>query len=152
MAPRRLPAHVRAAIERAEAEDARPRAGRMSLVLPFPPSVNNLYATVRLKSGRIGRAKTEAAKHYAEQVGTIVGLWLNSHGARPPLPPYRLVLRAFPPVDGQKHDLTNCFKAPEDALMRAIGGDDDDVQYVEATKMPRDHHPRLEVTLEGSTE
>lgn len=151
MAARRLPAQVQAAIDQAERQDTRPRAARMALVLEFPPSTNNLYRTF-VEGGKARRVKTGAAKNYTDHVMRVVRLWLHSHDARPPGPPYRLSFRAFPPLDNARHDLTNCFKCPEDALMAAIGGDDVNVVHVVGTKMPRDHHPRLEVILEGSTE
>jgi Holliday junction resolvase RusA-like endonuclease len=143
-----LPEAVQTAIERAEAEDTRPRAERMSLVLPFPPSLNNLYPTVAASGGRLIRVKSTAGKTYDRAVERTVGLWVASHRQRPPAPPYALTLRVFPPVDRWRHDLTNCFKAPEDALMAAIGGDDNDVVRVAGSKEAPDHWPRIELTLE----
>lgn len=148
---RRYPWHVQLALDAAaEAQDTRPRTARIELSLPFPPSLNNAYPTVITKAGKVIRVKSSAAKKYDAQVKEQVGLWLNFHGVRPPLPPYRMALRVYPPADGQRHDLTNCFKVPEDALMAAIGGDDNDTVHVEGDKFdPTDRLGFVVVMLEG---
>ena len=112
--------------------------------------MNNAFPTV-VRGGKAFRVKSTRAKKYEEAVRNTLALWLNHHGRRAPLPPYRLSLRVFPPRDGQRHDLTNCFKLPEDSLMAAIGGDDADVMHVEADKEAPDAWPRLVVVLEGET-
>lgn len=145
---RKLPDALQAAIDAAVGEDTRSRAEVMRLMLPFPPSVNSLYPTIVNADGRMVRVKSKASKSYAAKVGVVVGLWMRSHDCRPPAPPYRLAFIVWPPKDGLRHDLTNCFKAPEDALMSAIDGDDVHVLAVTAQKMPPDEYPRLEVTLE----
>jgi hypothetical protein len=145
--PQRYPWHVQLAID--AAQDTRPRAAKIELSLPFPPSLNNAYPTVITKAGRMVRVKSGAAKKYAEAVKEQVGLWLNFHGVRPPLPPYRLALRVYPPADKKRHDLTNCFKLPEDALMAAIGGDDNDTVHVEGDKYDPQGAGFVVVTLEG---
>lgn len=132
----------------AEVQDTRPRAERMTLILPFPPSVNALYPTIVTRDGRVLRTKSRAGRQFEQAVLNIAQLWLNHHGVRPPAPPYRLTLELFPPMDGKKHDLTNCFKAPEDAVMAAIGGDDVDVLRASAVKRPEDGHPRCVLVLE----
>ncbi len=148
-AGKRLPAALQAAMAAAAIEeDALPRAERLTLVLPFPPSVNNMFPTVRTSTGKLVRVKSAAAKKFEKQVRETFDLWACCRGERPPAPPYALTLRVFPPSDGHRHDLTNCFKAPEDALMAAIGGDDVNVVSVVGTKMPPDHWPRIEITLE----
>jgi Holliday junction resolvase RusA-like endonuclease len=146
----RYPWHVQMALDAAvEAQDTRPRAVKIDLSLPFPPSLNNAYPTIVTRAGKVTRVKSSRAKQYFDDVKEQVGLWLNFHGLRPPLPPYRLALRVYPPADGRAHDLTNCFKLPEDALMAAIGGDDNDTVHVEADKLAPDGYPRIVVTLEG---
>ena len=143
----RLPAAVRAMLP----ADHRPRATSMRLVLPFPPSLNNMFPTIVTKTGRAVRVKSGAAKKYEASVRNVVGLWINHHQQQAPAPPYRLLLTVWPPQDGRKHDLTNCFKAPEDAVMAAIGGDDNDVLVVIGAKMAPDPHPRIELILETLT-
>lgn len=141
-----LPEHVRALIP-SEA-DTRPRAERMQLILPFPPSLNNLYPTIVTKTGKLMRVKSSLGKRYDASVRQVVGLWINHHQMQPPAPPYALSVHVYPPQDSHRHDLTNCFKAPEDALMAAIGGDDNDVLVVVGTKEPPDPYPRIVLTLE----
>jgi Holliday junction resolvase RusA-like endonuclease len=145
------PSHVQAALDAAvEAQDTRPRAARIDITLSFPPSLNNAYPTIVTKTGKLRRVLSPRAAEFKTSVRQTVRLHLIAINRRPPLPPYRLSVRAFPPKDGQRHDLTNAFKLVEDALMDVIGGDDDDVVHVEGDKEPRDAWPRIVVTLEGA--
>lgn len=137
------------ALERAQALDTRPRIGRIELILPFPPSVNNLYRTF-VARGRVMRAKTTIAKEYDDAARKTIGEWLAQRGCRPPAPPYRLTLVAYPPKDGRRHDASNLIKAPEDALMGVILGDDDHVVELHVEKREPDGWPRLVAVLEGS--
>lgn len=146
----RLPEHVRAMIPAEQMEDTRPRAERIVLTLPFPPSLNGLYPTIKTPSGKLRRVKSEPAKAYFKQVAEAVEHWIWSTQQQPPAPPWALTLRAYPPQDKRRHDLTNLFKAPEDAVMAAIGGDDDDVLVVAGQKMPKSPRPRIELTLESA--
>jgi Holliday junction resolvase RusA-like endonuclease len=140
-----LPEHIRQMVP----ADTRPRALTMRLVLPFPPSANHLFPTIVTKAGKVMRVKSGAAKKYEATVRQTVGLWVNHHQLQPPAPPYRLLLTVWPPSDSHKHDLTNLFKAPEDALMSAIGGDDNDVLVVAASKRDGVSNPRIELILES---
>lgn len=148
MGVKRLPRHLRERVEQALPPDPRPRAERMRLVLPFPPSTNGLYPTVVTRQGKIRRVKSQAAKDFEAAVRQTVGLWINHHQLQPPSPPWRLTLLAYPPQDGQKHDASNLAKCPEDSVMAAIGGDDNDVREVHVTKADPDGYPRLVLTLE----
>ncbi len=151
MAGRRAayPSHVQAALDAAvERQDTRPRATRVDLVLPFPPSLNGAYPTIVVK-GKVRRVKSKAARDYEDSVIKTFGLWLNHHGRQPPLPPYRLSFRLFPPIDGRRHDASNLVKIPEDALMVAIKGDDNDVLELHVVKERPDGYSRIVVTLEG---
>lgn len=141
----RLPAHIRALLP--QEADSRPRAISMLLTLPFPPSLNNLYPTV-LVNGKPRRVKSTACKRYEAAVRQIVALWQSRHQMLPPSPPYALYLRVYPPQDRARHDLTNLFKAPEDAVMASIGGEDNDVVWVNGQKMPKGPCPRVEFSLE----
>lgn len=141
---RSLPAHIRQMLP----ADTRPRALTMRLVLPFPPSVNGMYPTIVTKTGKVQRVKSGAAKKYEAAVRNVVGLWINHHQLQPPAPPYRLLLTVWPPQDGKKHDASNLVKAPEDAVMSAIGGDDNDVHQLVVGKLAPDPQPRIELILE----
>jgi len=135
-----------------DAQDAHlPRAPRLELTLPFPPSVNGLYATVPTTGGILIRVKSRRAKFYAEAVKWALAAWKRDQGMRPPAPPYSLTLHVYPPRDKRKHDLTNMFKAPEDALFAAIGQDDNTVLRANARKYEASSNPRIVLILEGST-
>jgi len=145
---RKLPPAFQEAVSRALASDPRPRAERMTLVLPFPPSANTLFPHVFTPDGRVVRVKSKRVKAYYQAVAQVVGLWLNSHGLRPPAPPWRLSLVLYPADNEQRVDTTNCFKAPEDAVMAAIGEDDRRVREAHAVMADADGYPRLVLTLE----
>lgn len=149
--PRTLPAVLQDAIAASEASDARPRADPLTVTVPFPPSVNNAYATVTTKQGKTRRVKTWGASEFAKTVREHVYWHLRTIDCRPPAPPYRLTLHLYPPQDGRKHDASNTVKIPEDALMAAIKGDDDDVLEVHVYKHAKDRQPRLDLTLEHMT-
>lgn len=148
MGRRKLPPTFQAAVAAAEREDTRPRADSMTVILPFPPSANTLFPHIFTQDGRVIRTKSKRVREYQETVGKIVGLWLNSHGLRPPAPPWRLSLVLYPTNNDQRVDTTNCFKAPEDAVMAAIGEDDKLVREAHAVMADADGYPRLVLTLE----
>lgn len=140
-----------AAIAQAEAEDTRPRADPLTVTVPFPPSLNNAYVNVTTKQGQSRRVKTWRASEFAKTVKEHVYWHLRTIDCRPPAPPWCLTLHLYPPLDGQRHDASNTVKIPEDALMDAIGGDDDDVLEVHVYKHPKGGQPRLEMTLESAS-
>lgn len=146
--PRSLPAAFQDAITQAAAEDTRPCIDPLTVTLPFPPSANNAYFNVVTRTGMSKRVKTERASEFAKTVKEHVEIELMAVNCRPPQPPYRLTLHLYPPMDGRKHDASNVVKIPEDALMKAVGGDDDDVLEVHVFKHAKDRQPRLEMTLE----
>lgn len=154
MSRTRFPAHVRASIDAAVGDqDARiPRAARLELTLPFPPSVNNLYETVATRDGRLLRKKSKRGKFYESAVSGALAAWKRDHALRPPAPPYSLTLYVFPPRDGRAHDLSNLVKAPEDALFAAIGQDDRHVARLMCVKFAPSSDARIVLILEGSTE
>lgn len=153
MPRQRYPTHTQLAISEAvEPPDTRPRVARIELVLPFPPSANGLYPTIITKRGQTLRVPSSSLKHYRKAVSQTLGVWLTGHGCRPPLPPWRLSIRAYPPDDGRRHDLDNLTKGVLDSLMAAINGDDDNVVEIHLTKEPREHWARIVVTLEGEVD
>jgi Holliday junction resolvase RusA-like endonuclease len=103
---------------------------------------------VTTRKGMSKRVKSERASEFAQSVCEHVRWHLTAINCRPPAPPYRLTLHLYPPIDGRKHDASNTVKIPEDALMEAIKGDDDDVLEVHVLKHAKDRQPRLEMTLE----
>lgn len=155
---KRYPSHVQAALDAVPIDESRlaPRAAKVQLILRFPPSTNNLYRSFVAPNGRVMRAKTKAAKDYAEHVEAEAIGWQFRHHLRLPAPPYRLDIQAYPPDDRQRHDLSNMFKCIEDALFAALNReegvkrDDDQVVHVSGDKHePQDRHGFVVVTLEG---
>lgn len=147
----RLPEHLQTLVDAAVADqDARiPRAARLELTLPFPPSVNNLYETVRTQDGRLLRKKSKRGRHFEGAVQTALTAWRQANPCRPPEPPYSLTLYVYPPRDGRAHDLSNLVKAPEDALFAAIGEDDRHVVRLICVKFEPCRDPRIVLRLEG---
>ena len=153
------PAGFRQALARALATqgDRHPRAERLTLALPWPPSTNNLYRSFVSADGQVRRAKTKRAREYAQLVKRRVREWAAETNLQPPARPFKLTLVGWPPDDSFKHDLTNTFKCVEDALFAAIysvadQADDNEVLRVCATKLPPSGRGRIEITLETTQE
>ena len=90
----------------------------ITLTLPYPPSVNNLYATVH---GR--KVLSKKGREYHQAVVDSVTRQLPADqrfGARR----VGYTVQAFPP-DRRRRDLSNLVKALEDALTYAKVWDDD---------------------------
>lgn len=85
-------------------------------LLPFPPSVNALYANVK----NVGRVKTHAYKVWQKEAG----LRLNLQRPKKVSGRVRIAIRAVPP-DRRKRDLDNLEKAIMDFLVD-MGVIDDD--------------------------
>lgn len=81
------------------------------LTLPWPPTANNLYATVRTRSGVERRVLTGEGRNYRRAVH-----WLARKARTSTILGCVLVeVTAFPP-DRRRRDIDNLFKAPLDAL------------------------------------
>ena len=93
----------------------------ITLTLPYPPSVNNLYATV---NGRKVLSKKGREYHEAVCVSVSKQLPVGSGFGKARIS-YRI--SAFPP-DKRRRDLSNLIKVLEDALTYAgIWADDSQV-------------------------
>jgi Holliday junction resolvase RusA-like endonuclease len=120
-----------------------PSTGSLVVVVPFPPSTNRLYATVR---GR--RVKTREAIAYAEAVFLLTRAAVTAAG-EVPLPPFALRLDVWVP-DLRRHDLSNLVKCCEDAVFAAIGWDDCHVEQLIVERQGLDRErPRVLVTVTG---
>lgn len=111
------------------------------LVLPWPPTTNNLYSTVR---GH--RVKSKRGRAYEETVGVLVG-----QQAKPwPLKgPYRVTITLYAPSGTGRYDVANREKAAVDALFHAIEQDDSLIDDLRLVRGPVDWvHPRAEVLIE----
>lgn len=113
------------------------------LVLPLPPSVNNLYATV---NGR--RRLSVAGQEFKQHAGWLVrkavaeqqwSAWASDR--------FALSLRLFTP-DRRRRDVDNVVKVATDAIFEAIHIDDSAVTRVTAERGGVDPaHPRCEVVV-----
>jgi crossover junction endodeoxyribonuclease RusA len=106
------------------------------LVLPYPPSVNNLYATV---NGR--RVKSREGRRYlvvAQQRAIEQGVTLMQGDLY-------VTYAIYMP---RKSDLDNRVKACQDALKGLAWKDDIQVAAFTATRYSDKHNPRVEVTIE----
>lgn len=77
-------------------------------LLPFPPSVNNLFLNVR----RGGRIKSPRYRAWIEEAGLL----LNSQHVPPHDGNVFITYRVNRP-DNRRRDLSNCVKAVEDLLV-----------------------------------
>lgn len=123
----------------------------MTLVLPWPPSVNKLYSQGG-HGGRHGRRLHPAHVAYRERV---IGRVIERLGKLPPDPLWdkratlRLSIRFYPP-DRRKRDTSNLLKAIEDALQAARVVEDDVAFFshrLDRVAIDRPHG-RIEVTIE----
>ncbi len=95
---------------------------RIVLMMPWPPSVNNLFATV----GET-RVLSRVGREYRKSVAVIV---CQAGFPRFGASGLAVSIEAFPP-DRRVRDLDNLFKAPLDALQYAgVFNDDSQVQRI----------------------
>lgn len=109
----------------------------MRLVLPYPPTLNNLKAIVR---GRM--VKTSEARKYEATVQWQATL----QGAKRIDGPLVVRVRAFRPR--KAGDLDNTLKAAFDALKGVAWNDDSQVVEIYATRHDDKANPRLEVEVD----
>ena len=98
-----------------------------SFSLPFPPSVNGLFAHGNV-GGKVRRFPTKAYKAWRREA--IIRI--RSHR----LPQFKepvVIKLALTPRDARRRDASNYVKAVEDALVEAGLLADDDQRYVKST-------------------
>ena len=106
----------------------------MRLVLPFPPSTNTAYATVR---GR--RVKTKRAREYAEHVQFLCSVnawcdtWIIKTHELDVMPRLAVTIEAHPP-DRRRRDLSNMEKLCVDAVFSYLGMDDSLIDDLHLTR------------------
>ena len=101
----------------------------ITLTLPYPPSVNNLYATVR---GR--KILSAKGREYHQKVVDSVFKQVGAYSFGAERVSYSCV--AFPP-DHRRRDISNLIKIVEDSLTRAEVWDDD--SQVDSLSWSRGH-------------
>jgi Holliday junction resolvase RusA-like endonuclease len=110
-----------------------PKGARMTIEpwtcwLPFPPTVNNLFAHGLVK-GRIRRFPSRQYKAWRlEAVTRIRAAWRT----RPPWPVPVVIKLELVPADRRPRDASNYVKPVEDALVEARVLVDDSQAYVKA--------------------
>lgn len=125
--------------------EAQQSIAMLYIVLPYPPAVNNLYATYR---GR--RIKSARGRAYETECGMAVVAAVEPTEPLP-LPPFCLVIHAYVP-DLRRRDIDGLLKAPIDNVFRALKDDDyavddsmiDEMHVYKALDRKR---PRLELLL-----
>lgn len=85
---------------------------RTELLLPYPSSVNHIFATK--KNG--GRAKTAAYKAWITEAGWMIQTQPDRHHRHTGKVSFTLLIRK--PDDNRRRDKNNLIKAIEDVLVR----------------------------------
>jgi len=111
------------------------------LVLPYPPTLNNLYATV-IRKGKPIRIQTSAAKNYKATVALIA----RAAGyKKPEAGNLMLLLDIYRPR--RSGDLSNTIKVIEDGLKGVAFFDDSQILYIIARRFEDKTRPRAEVQI-----
>jgi crossover junction endodeoxyribonuclease RusA len=106
------------------------------LTLPYPPSLNHLYATV---NGR--RVQSAAGRQYKHDVAIIA----RAQGAQRLDGEVRVELRFFRPR--RSGDLDNLLKATLDSLTGICWRDDSQIVGIEAHRLEDKARPRVDVRV-----
>lgn len=102
------------------------QTGGVSLWLPFPPSVNNLFAHAPVK-GRVRRFPTKGYKAWRQEA--VIRILAYKH---PRFTVPVVIKLELTPKDSRRRDASNYIKAVEDALVEARLIPDDDQRWVKA--------------------
>lgn len=109
----------------------------VSLTLPYPPSANRYWRSVR---GRV--IKSSDAKAYQIEAGWIA----KAAGFDCTDKPVAITLRVYRPA--KRGDLDNSLKVLIDSLKGIIFSDDDQVAVIHAERYEDKHNPRVDVYVE----
>lgn len=109
----------------------------MKMTLPYPPSVNRLYATVQ---GR--RVKSREGRIYANTAATLARM----AGAKLTEKPVVVDVDFYRPR--RAGDLDNTLKALLDSLTGICWRDDEQVSEIHARRFEDKHNPRVEVLIQ----
>lgn len=110
----------------------------MKLVLPLPPSLNNLYANAKR-----GRRKSAEGRAYAHDAG-----WRAKEQGAEFLGEAEVVVHYRFYMD-KRGDVSNRVKAVEDALTGIVWQDDRYIRRFTAERLPPEGNPRVEVEIEA---
>jgi crossover junction endodeoxyribonuclease RusA len=109
---------------------------QLKLILPYPPSVNNLYATFRGR--RITSAKGRKFK-------ADIAVLARQQGARLLSGDLSVTFRVFRPI--RRGDLDNRLKISQDALKGVCFADDKQIIEIHAFRFDDATNPRIEIDL-----
>jgi Holliday junction resolvase RusA-like endonuclease len=108
----------------------------VTITIPYPPTTNNLYMTVRGK-----RVKTQAARAYAVLVQAIC----TARAVEPMEGPVSLMVTVYRPR--KAGDLDNTLKAIQDSLKGFAFRDDRQIVEIHAYRRDDKANPRAVVTI-----
>lgn len=137
--PSRRPAKARGRQKASKATLREPRRQAVSLTLPWPPAVNNLYATV---NGH--RVLSKRGREYKKAVVVACCGNINCGHVEGRL---GVIISAFPP-DNRRRDLDGILKIVLDSLVYAgVMADDSQVDYLEVSRRTPTGDGHLYVTV-----
>ena len=114
----------------------------MTYRLPFPPSLNHMYPTVR---GR--RVLSSAGQRFKASVVALV--LAQGRPAKPLAGRLRVEVHVYPP-DRRRRDLSNLIKAVEDSLTAAgVWVDDEQVDHLTVVRREVVAGGKVEVHVES---
>jgi len=120
-------------------------SGAITIVLPYPPSVNSLWRIFKPPKGGPARIIiSKKGREYRKRVAECVLL-----AGSPTIGDARLHvdIQLYPP-DKRKRDLDNVRKAVNDSLEAAgVFNNDEQIDSDSGKKHPKDKDPRLVVTV-----
>ena len=109
----------------------------MTITLPYPPSVNNLYMTIRGK-----RILSTQGRRFKETAGLIA----KAAGMKPIAGEVRVRVDLYRPR--KSGDLDNFLKATLDSVKGVAWGDDSQVVCIVARRFEDKGNPRVVLTVE----
>ena len=110
----------------------------ITLVLPYPPTVNHMYRRAR---GHLALTPEALAFRHAVRMIAMV------QGVTPITGPVAVFLDVYRPR--KRGDLDNLLKAVLDALNNVAYADDDQVQQIHTVRYDDKRAPRVEVSVVG---
>lgn len=110
--------------------------GELKLILPYPPSVNNLYATYQ------GRRITSAT---GRKFKADIAVLARRQGAKMLAGELSVTFRVFRPT--RIGDLDNRLKISQDALKGICFADDRQIIEIHAFRFDDKANPRIEIDL-----
>lgn len=128
---------------------APPKLIRVELTVPYPPSVNTIYAH-RAIGTKVVKYKTPEHRNYSEALGNAVRVAQLRNPMMDALPlqhAVKLSVRLFRPQ--RRGDIDNRLKALLDSLNEIAWVDDEQIEELHAFRFDDKENPRAELVIEG---